>query len=83
MGSLMSEIVIITIWAIPPPPMPCTPRHSTNQIKLCAAPHIAEPNRNKPMLAKRIGFLPTISESFPYNGLMTADTSGETRQYEK
>jgi hypothetical protein len=39
----MSEMVICTIWMMPPPPMPCTARQTTSQIMDCAAPHSAEP----------------------------------------
>ena len=40
----MSEMVIITSWMIPPPPIPWMALHTINQVMFCAAPHIAEPN---------------------------------------
>ena len=39
-----------------------------NQVKFCAAPHIAEPNKKQAIAKKRSGFRPAISDIFPKTG---------------
>lgn len=42
--------------------------HSASHMKLCAAPHSADPSRNMKIEKKRTGLRPTRSDRRPYNG---------------
>ena len=72
LAGTMSAMIACDRIISPPPPRPCTPRHSTSSPNDCAKPAPAEARVNRPIATRNGQRRPHRSPNLPYSGMTIA-----------
>ena len=74
-GGTMSPMIACAPTIKPPAPIPCSARKPISCPIDCESPASIEPTRKITIAARKTGFRPRMSPSFPYSGVEIVDAS--------